>query len=107
MFKGNIGMIKLTSEILEKIEEEIETPQLLGAVGFLDEIRCLIGESEDLRPPQIREDLLQLHQLLFAPDEADGEKIFELTDNIASTLSAMIEYAEKILQILSPIQKSF
>ena len=54
-------MIKLTSKILEKIEEEMETSQLLDAVRLLDEIRYLIADSEDCRPPQIREDLFQLH----------------------------------------------
>lgn len=106
-------MIKLTPKILEKIEEEVETSQVLDAVNFLDQIRYLIADSEDCRPPQIREDLLQLHQLLFRvirerfiPRPEDAEKILELTDNIEDTLSSIVENAEKILEITSLIQDS-
>lgn len=104
-------MIKLTPAILEKMEEEIETSHVLYAIDVLDELRGLIGDGEDFGPPQIRDDLLQLHQLLFkliregyAPGKKDGEVIFELIDDIDCVLYSVIEHAEKILEIISPIQ---
>ncbi len=96
-------MITLTSDVLEKMEEEIETSELMNAIGFSDEL-CDCSS-------QIQDDLSQLQQLLFkilhesqTPEEKDGNKIFELTDSIQCMIFALTENAEKISKLISPIQ---
>ncbi len=96
-------MITLTSDVLEKIEEKIETSELMNAIGLSDEL-CDCSS-------QIQDDLSQLQQLLFkilhenqTPKEKDGDKIFELTDSIQCMIFALTENAEKISKLISPIQ---
>lgn len=104
-------MIILTPKIIEKMEDKVETSDILQSIDHLDQIRYILADAEDLRPPQIRHDLLNLHGLLFkiirekyTPAKDDGDEIFELVDCIEDTLNSIIENAEKILEIIVPIQ---
>ncbi|VVQ17469.1 hypothetical protein PS938_04424 [Pseudomonas fluorescens] len=46
--------------------ENFETAALLRAVDAVDDLRNDLNDSEDSRPPQLRTDLLKLHQLAMA-----------------------------------------
>ena len=56
-------MPQYTQEYRKRIYEGFETARLLSAVEHVDQLRRLLGDDEDFRLPQIRHDLLRLHQL--------------------------------------------
>ena len=104
-------MITLSPRTVEKLDDEIETSDILASVGYLDQIRIMLGDDEDSTPSRIRHDLLKLHELLFKiirerykPGIDDGDTIYELVDDIEETLTSIVENAEKILEIIAPIQ---
>lgn len=46
--------------------ENFDTTALLRAVDAVDELRSDLNDNEDGAPPQLRDDLLKLHQLAMA-----------------------------------------
>ena len=87
-------MIKLTEDVLEKLDNEVDLSQLLYAVDDFAELRESASDG--------RNELLQLYELLRrliqeerTPGKRDGEKIFELADSIECTLSSVVEMAKK------------
>ncbi len=96
-------MIKLTEEVLEKLDEEVDLSQLMFAIDDFNDLRSLTSDG--------REEMNQLHQLLRSllqhqqtSGKKDGDRIYELTDSIECILSSVIETATKISDIISPIQ---
>jgi len=46
--------------------DNFDTMALLSAVDAVDELRSDLNDNEDGAPPQLRDDLLKLHQLAIA-----------------------------------------
>ena len=58
---------RITDEEWDKLSpENFETHSLLRAVDAMDELRDDLNDGEDAAPPQLRTDLLKLHQLAMA-----------------------------------------
>ena len=61
----------ITDEEWEKLSPaNFETHSLLRAVDAVDELRNDLNDGEYATPPQLRTDLLKLHQLAMARDRA-------------------------------------
>ena len=96
-------MIKLSEEVLEKLDEEVDLSQLIFSIDDFNDLRSLTSDG--------REEMNQLHELLRSllqhqqtPNKKDGDRIYELVDSIECILSSVRETATKISDIISPIQ---
>ena len=65
-------------DIDQNLYESFETTDLLAAVDLLDEVRGVLGDGPGWEPPELRTNLLNLHQLAIedwqrrCPDEIDA-----------------------------------
>jgi len=85
--------------------ENIDTMQILYAVDALDEIRALVADRENMRPPEIRDKILALHQAAHQiinegehPGEGEDLKLFAC--DLEDEVFPILENAEKILDPL-------
>lgn len=59
--------VRITDDEWDKLSpENFETHSLLRAVDAVDELRDDLNDGEHATPPQLRTDLLKLHQLAMA-----------------------------------------
>jgi hypothetical protein len=91
----------------ELAPENFDTTTLLRAVDAVDELRGELNDGEDGSPPQLRSDLLKLHQLAMAVinQGARGrvadlfELAVELEVQVASMATALEEVQETLTQL--------
>ena len=89
--------------------EEFETHDLLEAVDHLDSIRSIVADGPNLKPSQIRIDLLKLHQLAMkVRNEGHGDVggLMELAIEIEDQVAQMREASESIIEVLRGITES-
>lgn len=98
--------LKITKEDRIKFYEEFDTHEILYAIDNLDEIRDHISDS-GIRPPQIRDDLLKLHTIAFDLQQGGPitEDLYNLTEEISSTIYSVIEAAEKVQETVDELQR--
>lgn len=53
----------MTEDEWQKLYENFETTWLLDAVGHIDTLRTHLSDRDIIRPPQMRDDMLELHRL--------------------------------------------
>lgn len=99
---------RINRRALERLREEFDTMQLLDAVSALDAIRRQVADRDDLRPPAVRDVLLELHRmahkLINEGDElSDDEDLWALAFAIEDTIFPILESAEKIMDIVSDL----
>ena len=56
-------MAELTSDRLPDEEGDFDTMALLEAVDHLDQIRYRVADRDHYAPPEVREQLMELHEL--------------------------------------------
>ena len=56
-------MPRMTDDEWQNLYENFETTDLLAAVDLLDEVRGILGDRPGWKPPELRTNLLKLHQL--------------------------------------------
>lgn len=98
----------ITDEEWDKISpENFETATLLKAVDAVDELRCDLNDGEYARPPQIRTDLLRLHQLAMAVinegSRSQVSDLFELATDLEDQVLGMMTELEKVQETLSQL----
>ena len=102
-------MKRITEEESQRIYENFETYDLLTSIDRLDEVRGILADGVHLEPPEIRDDLLKLHQLAMAVannGETSAAKVHEmlmLADDIDSEVFRMIEALEYIQKVLTKL----
>ena len=100
----------------EHEENEFDTERLLSAVGNLDEMRYALADIQPTkpnhvpRPPEIREQLMKLHRMVFNDGFAvSRDKLCEadvLRDEIDSELFDILEHVEQIRRVLGDLHKA-
>jgi len=95
-------MAKMTQKEWEKLYENFETTWLLAAVDHIDNARGYLGDGDNWEPPQMRTDLLKLHQM--AMDVVNNgwtkkaQEFFASASDLEMQVSDLIEELEVILQ---------
>lgn len=91
------------------LERNFESMKILHAVDYLDQIRYRLADGENLEPPEVRQELMKLHEkaqhlINYAGGKPDDvQAIWDLAWDIESVVGDIQEYAEKILSILSDL----
>ncbi len=98
-------MPKMTDEQYENLYENFESRDLLTAIKKVDFLRRELADGYDLRPPEIRQDLLKLHDI--AMDVINNgyrrksNEMFDLAFDIEYQVDDMMESLEELQTILS------
>ncbi len=87
--------------------DQFETAALLRAVDAVDELRDGLKDGEDGRPPQLRSDLLRLHQLATAVfnqgARAKAGELFDLAVDLQDEVFDLLNALEQIQATLSQL----
>jgi len=94
----------MTNEEWEQLYNQFDTAWLLDAVKKIDEVRQHLGDRDAWQPPQIRDDLFQLHQLamdvMSHGSTPQAQAMFDLASDLEMQLTDMIEALEVVQKIL-------
>lgn len=89
----------------KRSSENFETHSLLRAVDAVDELRDDLNDGEHATPPQLRTDLLKLHQLAMAVinegSRSQVADLFELAGDLDEQVSYMMTKLEAVQETLS------
>jgi len=89
--------------------DEFETHDLLKAVDDLDSIRGILADGPNLEPPQVRIDLMKLHELAMRvcnEGEGDTSEVVELAIDIEDQLEEIRDASDRIIQVLRRITEA-
>ena len=97
---------RITDEEWDKLSpENFETHSLLRAVDAVDGLRDDLNDGEYATPPQLRTNLLKLHQLAIAVinegSRSEIPDLFELAGDLDEQVSYMMTKLEEIQETLS------
>ncbi|AVX93411.1 transposase [Pseudomonas putida] len=100
--------ISITDEEWDELSpENFETATLLRAVDAVDVLRCDLNDSEHGGPPQLRTDLLKLHQLAMAVfnegSRSRVDELFELAVDLEDQVHSLITSLEQVQETLSQL----
>jgi thiamine kinase-like enzyme len=107
-------LIRLNEEGIEKLwGNYYNTTEILDAVDALDEVRYVMSDDDDLKPPEIRRQLLRIHTLAFKQlgegstlRDEEVEELADLIEKVDATISGMIRRLVKIQKTLKPLSKN-
>ncbi len=90
-----------------EVERGFETRDLLAAVDVFGEMRTHLNDIGIAGPPQMRGELLDLHQLAMEAypngSKEDLIKLYEDAEDLESTAFELMEQAEKLHQLLESL----
>lgn len=100
-------MPQMTDEEWQHLYENFETTDLLAAVDLLDEVRGVLGDGPNWEPPELRINLLNLHQLAMdvvnQGDKDRAQKMFDLANELDMEVFGLLESLESIQKVLSAL----
>ena len=79
----------MTEEEWQHLYENFETTELLSAVDAVDRLRDDLNDGEGCRPPELRTNLLKLHELAMNLDEQVSQMMNEL-EQVQDTLAKLV-----------------
>ena len=111
IIRGN-KLFKLDEEGVEELLESYNTMEILDAVEALDEIRYVIADDYDLKPPEIRYQLLKIHKLAFKQlgeeftlDDEEVAELVKLINEVDTAVQNMISRLVMIHNVLMPLSE--
>ena len=97
-------MPKMTDEQYENLYENFESRDLFTAIKKVDFLRRELADGYDLIPPEIRQDLLKLHDIAMVVINngyrSKANKMFDLALDIECQVDEMMESLEELQTIL-------
>lgn len=100
-------MPQMTDEEWQNLYENFETTNLLAAVDLLDEARGILGDGPGWEPPEMRTNLLNLHQLAMdvvnQGDKDRAQEMFDLATDLDMEVFGLIEALEGIQRVLTTL----
>jgi|GEM_PF-5041193 len=89
---------------LERLMNHYDTYSLLLAVDALDDVRGWVGDTEEGGPPQVRHDLLRLHELalgvIHEGSYSKSEKMAELAMDLSLEIHQLLTRLEAVQEPL-------
>jgi hypothetical protein len=100
-------MAKMTDDEIQTLYENFETSSLLTAIDQLDKVRGELADGNNGEPPEIRTELLRLHQLAMEVVNngrtGQAQKLFELAGDLEMQVFNMVEALDDIQQTLNKL----
>jgi hypothetical protein len=106
--EGTISMAEITNKEWRTISEsDFVSADLLRAVDAVDEARDYLNDGDDGRPPDLRTDLLRLHQLAMAVFNEGARSqvgsMFEKAVELEDQVDDLIVILERVRETLSQL----
>ncbi|MCW9391272.1 transposase [Klebsiella quasipneumoniae] len=103
---------QITNAEWEKISpDNFETASLLRAVDAIDDLRGDFNDGEYSAPPQIRTDLLRLHEIAMAViNEGSRSRVsalFELASDLDEQISHLVNRLDEVQDTLSQLMELY
>jgi hypothetical protein len=100
--------ISITDEEWDELTpENFDTTALLRAVDAIDEMRNYLNDTENSEPPQLRTDLLRLHQLAMAVfnqgSRGQVAELFEFAVDLDDQVYSLMTSLEQVQETLSQL----
>lgn len=90
----------MTEEEWRNLYENFETMDLMYAVDHIDTLRSFLGDGPNFQPPEIRNDMMKLHELgmqvVNQRSDANLAEFVELAEDLNSDLYQMMEALDKV-----------
>ena len=100
-------MSTMTDEEWQHLYENFETTALLNAVDAVDSLRDDLNDGEGCRPPELRTNLLKLHELAMAVvnhgARSQATEMFDLAVDLDEQVSHMMNELEQIQDALAKL----
>ena len=97
----------MTEEEWQHLYENFETTELLSAVDAVDCLRDDLNDGEGCRPPELRTNLLKLHELAMAVvnngSRSQASKMFDLAMNLDEQVGHMMNELEEVHDTLAKL----
>jgi hypothetical protein len=97
----------MTDEEWQHLYENFETTELLSAVDTVDSLRDDLNDGEYSRPPELRTNLLKLHELAMAVVNngvrGQASEMFGLAMDLEEQVSHMMTNLEQIQDTLAKL----
>ena len=91
----------------QHLYENFETTELLSAVDAVDCLRDDLNDGEGCRPPELRTNLLKLHELAMAVvnngSRSQASKMFDLAMNLDEQVGHMMNELEQVQDTLAKL----
>ena len=106
-------MQDITEEEWQTIHENFETTTLLTAVDKIDEVRSHLSDRDYCQPPEIRDDLLKLHQVAMEvvnkgyQDNETVSKLFDLANDLDMQLFEIMEAMEFVQNTIEKLTELY
>lgn len=104
-------MTIMTDDEWQKLYENFETTDLLRAVDSIDRLRDDLNDREHGAPPEIRSELLKLHQLAMdvinSGSKSQAAEFFELAGKLDIQVEEMMEALEQVQDTLSKLMELY
>ena len=102
---------RISKEEWQNLSDNFETTDLLSAIEAVDVLRGYLSDDESCAPPQIRTDILRLHQLAMeVVNQGVQSKIiplFELAADIEVRLDEIAEKLDEVRETLSELMQLY
>lgn len=100
-------MTRINDQEWDAIEDGLDTAGLLDTVDAVDRLRAELASGELGEPPQIRDDLLRLHQLALLVrerrSEADAVELFDLSTDLDLLVGELMDALGEIQSAISAV----
>jgi hypothetical protein len=97
----------MTEEEWQHLYENFETTELLDAVDAVDCLRDDLNDGEYCRPPELRTNLLKLHELAMAVVNngacSQASEMFDLAMDLDKQVSHMMNKLEQVQDTLAKL----
>ena len=97
----------ITNDEWQNIHDNFESRQLLTAVDHIDIARHHLGDGDNWEPPQIRTDLLKLHEMAMDvinySDTENIQEMFHMAIDLEMQVDSIIESLEVIQETLGKL----
>jgi hypothetical protein len=101
------AMARLTDDELRTLSENFETGSLLTAIDQLDKVRGELADGDNGEPPELRTELLRLHQLAMEVVNngrtGQARELFELAGALEMQVFEMVGALDDIQQTLNKL----
>ncbi|WP_208952488.1 transposase [Rahnella sp. ChDrAdgB13] len=99
---------QITNLEWEKLSpDNFETASLLRAVDAIDDLRGVFNDGDYSAPPQIRTDLLRLHEIAMAVINAGSRRrvpaLFELASDLDEQISHLVNRLDEVQDTLTQL----
>lgn len=103
--------LQLTEEEREEIDDNFDSHRLLDVVDQVDKLRSIFGDRDINRPPEIRDNLMALHGVVFdaitqgSPHPKELE-IWDMASDVESYLDEAREAIDEIQEVLTALMET-